>query len=219
MSHRTVRPLAVLLAVALLAVPAAAGVNSSVTIEDGAMRSGGASTVNGSIRVGEDAEVGGICETVNGAIRVGDGARVAGLRAVNGTIRVGEDVTVEDDAVTVNGRIAIDRGSRVDGIVETVNGGVELSGAEVRGVRTTNGHVVLADGSVVDGDVVIAGRQKKRWFWGGGDERKPLEIELSGGSVVTGDIVVEDPDREVTVVLRQGSEVRGTIEGAEVERK
>ena len=41
-------------------------------------------------------------------------------------------------------------------------------------------------------------------------------IELEGGSVVRGNVLVEDPDLRVKLYLRDGSQVLGRIENAEL---
>ena len=73
--------------------------------------------------------------------------------------------------------------------------------------------MVLEAGSQVGGNLIVR-ESRGRNFW-----RDALEIELRGGSTVNGDLIVEDEDREVRLILRDGSAVRGEIRGAEVVRE
>ncbi len=149
--------------------------NREVVIAAGAKGQPGATTVNGRIAVGRDAEVVADLRTVNGAVVVGPGARLHDLDAVNGSILVGDDVgagriaAVNGDLTlgmrgrigkelrTVNGRLRAGGGSVVDGDVRTVNGPIELRGVTVRGqVSNHAGDLRLLDGTLVEGDVVLA---------------------------------------------------------------
>lgn len=209
----------------LLAVPAlGATVNKSVKIEAGS-ESGGASSVNGSISVGADAVVTGNVKTVNGTIRVDKGARIEkastvnggvrlaegvqseSLSTVNGSIKVGANTTVDGEVTAVNGRITIeDRGNVADS-VSNVNGQIELEGAVVGGdLKTVNGDVSLADGSVLNGDLVV--EKNSGWGWGKSKSRKP-RIVIGPGSRVEGKIMLE---REVELFISETAEVGG-VEG------
>jgi DUF4097 and DUF4098 domain-containing protein YvlB len=164
----------VVLASALLAA-CDTSLNREVVIAAGAKGQHGATTVNGGITVGRDAEVVADLRTVNGAVEVGSGAKLHDLDAVNGSITVGDDVgagrvaTVNGDLTlgmrdrigkelrTVNGRLRAGGGSVVDGDVTTVNGPIELRGVTVRGqVANHAGDLRLLDGTLVEGDVVLA---------------------------------------------------------------
>jgi len=209
----------------LLAVPAfGATINKSVKIEAGS-ESGGASSVNGSISVGADAVVTGNVKTVNGTIRVDKGARIEkastvnggvrlaegvqseSLSTVNGSIKVGANTTVDGEVTAVNGRITIeDRGNVADS-VSNVNGQIELEGAVVGGdLKTVNGDVSLADGSVLKGDLVV--EKNSGWGWGKSKSRKP-RIVIGPGSRVEGKIMLE---REVELFISETAEVGG-VEG------
>jgi predicted acyltransferase (DUF342 family) len=189
-----------------------ASVNSSRRLGDGE-RSQGLNSVNGSIFVGARCVVDGNCHTVNGRIEVGDGSTVDNLETVNGRITIGADVTVDGDAETVNGSVECGPTSKVRGRVSTVNGRVELRGAEVGDeVSTVNGDVLLREKSIVRGSIVIKGRQGH--FFGGHDHG--LEIRVEGGSVVEGGIDVRDPERKVKVYLDKDSVIKGEVRNAEV---
>jgi hypothetical protein len=54
-----------------LALPLAAGVNSSIRVEPGERVNKDLSTVNGQIRIGDGATVRGEAESVNGSIEIG----------------------------------------------------------------------------------------------------------------------------------------------------
>jgi DUF4097 and DUF4098 domain-containing protein YvlB len=205
----------------LIALPVHAGVNSSITIDDGetadgastvngkisvgtgATVSGDVSSVNGSIRIDEGATVA-VVETVNGGLRVADEVRSQGLSTVNGSIDVATDVVVDGDVSAVNGRISVGGGSKVAHDLGNVNGDIELEGSEVGGdVTTVNGDIELADGAVIMGDLVV---EKPRGW--GNFKRKP-KIVIGPGSRVEGVIRLE---REVKLYISESAEVGG-VEG------
>jgi predicted acyltransferase (DUF342 family) len=205
----------------LLAVPAQASVNKSITIDAGES-SDGAFTVNGKISVGAGATVSGDVTSVNGSIRIDEGATVAdaetvngGLRVankvrsrslstVNGSIEVEDDVLVDGAVTAVNGRITIGGGSKVAKDLGNVNGDIELEGGEVGGdVSTVNGDVELADGAVIMGDLII--EKPSGWNSSKGTPR----IVIGPGSRVEGVIRLE---RKVKLYISESAEVGG-VEG------
>ncbi len=205
----------------LLALPAHASMNKSITIGAGES-SAGASTVNGKISVGAGATVTGDVSSVNGSIRIEEGATVAdaetvnggvrvadkvrsqSLSTVNGSINVASDVLVEGAVTAVNGRITIGGGSKVANNLGNVNGEIELEGSEVGGdVSTINGDVELADGAVIMGDLVV----EKPGGWNG-SKRTP-RVVIGPGSRVEGVIRLE---REVKLYISESAEVGG-VEG------
>jgi hypothetical protein len=205
----------------LLALPAQASVNKSITIDAGAT-SDGASTVNGKVTVGAGATVNGDVGSVNGSVRIEEGATVAdaetvngGLRVsdkvrsrnlstVNGSIEVAGDVMVEGEVTAVNGRITVGGGSKVAKDLGNVNGDIELQGSEVGGdVSTVNGDIELADGAVVMGDVVV---EKPR---GSNSSKDTPRVVIGPGSRVEGVIRLE---REVKLYISDSAEVGG-VEG------
>ena len=205
----------------LLALPAHASVNKSITIDAGES-SDGASTVNGKISVGAGATVTGDVTSVNGSIRIDEGATVAdaetvngGLRVadkvrsqslstVNGSIKVASDVTVDGAVTAVNGKITIGGGSKVANDLGTVNGEIELEGSEVGGdVSTVSGDIELADGAVIMGDLIV--EEPGGW---NGNKRMP-RVVIGPGSRVEGIIRLE---REVKLYISESAEVGG-VEG------
>ena len=205
----------------LLALPAHASVNKSITVDAGET-SDGASTVNGKISVGAGATVTGDVTSVNGSIRIEEGATVAdaetvngGLRVadrvrseslstVNGSIQVASDVTVDGEVTAVNGKITIGGGSKVARDLGNVNGDIELEGSEVGGdVSTVSGDVELADGAVIMGDLII----EKPGGWNS-SKHKP-RVVIGPGSRVQGVIRLE---REVELYISESAEVGG-VEG------
>lgn len=219
------RPTLAGLAWLLLAAPSVAGVNKSVTIDDGAT-SDGASSVNGSVTVGDDATVSGDLSTVNGKISIGDRSRIEGARTVNGGIRIGSHVTarhletvngsiriedegeVEGSVTAVNGGIRVDGGSRVGDELSNVNGSIELNAAEVGGsVRTVNGDIELDRGTVVRGDLIVEKPRSSGWF--NADDNRPPTVIIGPGSRVEGVLRLE---REVRLYISESAEVGG-VEG------
>ena len=205
----------------LLALPAHASVNKSITIDAGES-SDGASTVNGKISVGAGATVTGDVTSVNGSIRIDEGATVAdaetvngGLRVadkvrsqslstVNGSIKVASDVTVDGAVTAVNGKITIGGGSKVANDLGNVNGEIELEGSEVGGdVSTVSGDIELADGAVIMGDLIV--EEPGGW---NGNKRMP-RVVIGPGSRVHGIIRLE---REVKLYISESAEVGG-VEG------
>lgn len=209
----------------LMSVPAfAASVNKGVKVEPGATADG-ATSVNGSITIGEYAVVTGNVKTVNGTIRVDDGARLEeastvnggvriannvqsqSLATVNGSIKVGESATVGGAIEAVNGGISVKRNSTVALDVSNVNGEIDLSGTAVGGdVSTVTGDVLIVDGSVIQGDLIV--KKPSSWGWGKGKRRKP-KIVIGPGSRVAGTIELE---REVELYISQTAEV-GAVSG------
>ena len=224
MNHSMLRPLTAL-ACLLLALPAAASINKSIRIDDGATADG-ASSVNGSVTVGDDATVTGEISTVNGKIDVGDNAVIESARTVNGGVTVGRNVTAEDletvngsirieaegklagSVNAVNGAIRVDGGSRVAKDLSNVNGEIEITGSEVGGsLSTVNGDVELADGAVVRGDVVVEKPNSGGWF--NRNETRPPTVIIGPNCRVDGVIRLE---REVRLYIAE-SAVVGGVEG------
>ena len=189
-------------------------VNKSIHIEDGKEVHRALSSVNGSIKIGSDCEVHGNAKTVNGSIRVGDGSKVEDLSTVNGRVEIGDNVSVDGSMSTVNGRIRAGKKSEIRKHVKTVNGSITLLGTIVgRDVTTHNGDITLMDKAVVSGDIVV---HKSNNF---SSKTRRMVIKLSGGSVVEGDILVKDKKIDATVILDYGSEVKGEVHGAKVDRR
>lgn len=208
----------------LVAIPAAASVNKSISIDDGATADG-ASSVNGSVTVGSDATITGRLSTVNGKITIGDGAVVEDARTVNGALRIGHKVTA-DDLETVNGSIRLESDSRIDGSVSAVNGSIrvdkggrierdlsnvngdiEIDASEIGGsLSTVSGDVELADGAVIKGDLVVEKPGKSGWF--NKDTRVPTVI-VGPGCRVEGTLRLK---REVKLYISESATV-GAVEG------
>jgi len=189
-------------------------VNKSIRIEDGQEVHKSLSSVNGSIKIGSDCEVHGNAKTVNGSIRVGDGSKVEDLSTVNGRVEIGDKVSVDGSMKTVNGRVRAGKDSEIRENIKTVNGSITLIGATVgRDILTHNGDITLTEGSVVSGDIVV---NKSGGF---SIKTRRMTITLSGKSVVEGDINIKDKKIKATVILEEGSEVKGEVRGATVEKR
>ncbi len=196
------RATGVLAVAILLAGPAAANVNKSIKIDDGA-EAGSQSTVNGSITVGNGATLTGDVQTVNGAIRLGDSVQANDVSTVNGSIRAGDGL-VASAVESVNGTIRLGGGSQVAGDVSVVNGKIQISAASTIGqdVSNVNGELIL-EGAQIGGDVsTVSG-----------------DVTLTGGSTVQGDLIIEKPGgwswgrrKEPRIVIGPNSQVLGTID-------
>ncbi len=216
--------LAGLFALALMAPAHAGSVNKSVRIGAGET-AGEASSVNGSVTVGEEAIVKGEVSTVNGKIRIDDSAQVEDVSTVNGAVRIGARVSSENVS-TVNGSIRVDESAMIDGYIEAVNGSIdvekgttidrdvsnvngkiELTGSQIGGdLSTVNGDVILADGTVLRGDLIV--EKPGGWNWGW-KKNKPPKVVIGPGSRVLGRIKLE---REVELYISETAEVGG-VEG------
>ena len=184
------------------------------------------SKVNGGIRISAEEQVGdpssvngGVdlargssaykIDTVNGGIDLDEDVVIANAETVNGGIRVGRDVTVRGSLSTVNGGIRSESGTVVEDRVSTVNGKIQLRNTSVgENVQTSNGDIVIRDGSVVEGDIVVRGRRSwlSRVF---GFNSRPSTISIDSDSVVKGDIHLYkrtnleiDDDADVGEVVR-----------------
>ncbi|MCG8368888.1 MAG: hypothetical protein MJA32_00085, partial [Proteobacteria bacterium] len=160
--------------------------------------------VNGKIRVDDGAAIE-KAKTVNGSIRIGDDVRARNLSTVNGAVSVGGTSSVDGGIETVNGRITLERGAAVGEDVENVNGRIELHGAEIGGdLSTVTGDVVLNDGSVLKGDLVV--EKPNSWGWKSRKNRRKPRIVIGPGSRVHGTIELE---REVELFISESAQVGG----------
>lgn len=171
-------------------------------------RVGDISSINGSIDLGSDA-VALRLDTVNGGIDLDERAEIERAETVNGGIRVSRDVTVHGSLSTVNGSIQTNPGTVIEDRVSTVNGKIGLRDTRVgEDVQTSNGDILLTDGSVVEGDVIVKGRRS--WlgrFFGFG--QKSSKITIDADSSVMGDIHLY---REVDLDIADGAVAGDVIE-------
>jgi DUF4097 and DUF4098 domain-containing protein YvlB len=153
-------------------------------------------TVNGGIRAEAGSSVGGLA-TVNGSIHGGERVIVSGdVETVNGSISLEADSRVDGEITTINGAIDLER-TTVAGDLRTVHGNIELrEGATIKGnlvferklgASWSQGNplrVEIADGSVIEGDLIVEDRDLK------------VEVVLRSGGRVLGQIenaqVIED---------------------------
>ncbi|GJM12689.1 MAG: hypothetical protein DHS20C12_10920 [Pseudohongiella sp.] len=171
-------------------------------------RVGDISSVNGGIDLGSGASAEKL-DTVNGGIDLDDRVQIEGAETVNGGIRVSRDVSVHGSLSTVNGGIQTSPGTVIDKRVTTVNGKIRLRDTRIgENVQTSNGDILITDGSVVEGDIVVKGRRSwvGRFF---NFDRKPSRIIIDSDSAVLGDIHLY---REVNLDIAEGAEVGDVIE-------
>ncbi len=182
--------------------------------------------VNGDIRVSAEEQVGNVSsvnggidlargssaenlDTVNGSIDLDEQVVIARAETVNGGIRVGRDVTVNGSLTTVNGDVSTKPGTVIENRVRTVNGKIGLRGSRVgENVQTSNGDILLTDGSVVEGDIVVKANRSwlSRWF---SFKHQPSRILIDAESSVIGAIHLH---REVRLEIEDGAEVGEIIE-------
>ena len=183
----------------------ASSVNGSVTVGEEAVVNGEVSTVNGTIRIDDNAQVEDV-STVNGAVRIGAGVSSENISTVNGSIRVDEGVQIDGYIEAVNGSIDTEKGTTVDRDVSNVNGNIELNGSQIGGdLSTVNGDVVLSDGTVLRGDLIV--EKPGGWNWGW-KKRKLPKVIIGPGSQVRGKIKLE---REVELFISDTAEVGGVV--------
>jgi hypothetical protein len=167
-------------------------------------RVGDISSVNGSIDLGSGASAERL-DTVNGGIDLDERAEIEVTKTVNGKIRVSQDVTVHGSLSTVNGSIQTNPGTVVEDRVSTVNGKTRLRDTPVgENVETRNGDILLTDGSVVEGDVIVKARHSTwigRFF---NFDRTSSTITIDAESSVMGDIHLY---REVNLDIAEGADV------------
>jgi len=171
-------------------------------------RVGDISSVNGDIDLGSGA-IAAKLDTVNGGIDLDDRVEIERAETVNGGIRVSRDVTVHRSLSTVNGGIQTNSGTVIGDRVSTVNGKIRLRDTRVQeNVQTSNGDIILTDGSVVEGDVIVKGRRSWIGRFFNFDQRRP-KIIIDADSSVMGDIHLY---REVNLELADGAVVGDVIE-------
>lgn len=171
-------------------------------------RVGDVSSINGGIDLGSDA-VAAKLDTVNGGIDLGERVEIERAETINGGILVSHDVTVHGSLSTVNGSIQTNPGTLIEERVSTVNGKIRLRDTRVgEDVQTSNGDILLTDGSVVEGDVIVKGRRS--WFGRlFGFAQKSSKIIIDANSSVMGDIHLY---REVDLDIADGAVVGDVIE-------
>ncbi len=113
-------------------------------------------TVNGDINIGKNCIVGGDLNTVNGVIKIQELSHVkAYVQAVTGSIIIEENVTIEGDISTMTGTIEINSSS-VLGNVSNISGDIEFSQTNLTGDLISNfGNITLTNNTVIDGSIII----------------------------------------------------------------
>lgn len=205
MSRFLIVPLALLLALPVLADGDISKVNGSVRVEAN-QTAGDVSTVNGSIRIEDGARVES-AETVNGSIALTADVGARELSTVNGSIEVGQRSRIAESVETVNGRVHLGRGAEVSGAVSNVNGEIRLDAARVGGgIKTVSGNVLVGADSRVDGGLLV--EKPSGWFTSG-NSRKP-RIVIGPRAVVEGTLEFR---REVELFVSDTAQI-GPIKGA-----
>jgi len=181
-------------------------VNSSVRV-DAERQVGDVSSVNGGIDLARGALARDV-HTVNGGIDLSDNVEIDSAETVNGGIRVGTDVKVNGSLETVNGGIRTDGGTVIEDRVRTVNGKIRLHETHVgRDVQTSNGDIELRNNTVVEGDLIVKGRQS--WFGRLFNfNHRPPTITVDGSSAIHGDIHLH---REAELNIDENAEVGDII--------
>lgn len=180
-------------------------VNGSIRIEEGATAAA-VETVNGSIQVGDRATVTTL-NSVNGGISVGEQARAAAVETVNGTLKFGEGSQVSGPVSSTNGAILLDKGADVRGKLSNVNGRIVLTSAHVGGgLETVNGDITLADGSRVEGGILVRKANFNLFRW----THRPPKIVIGPNVVVAGSLTFE---QEVDLHVSNRAKI-GPVSGA-----
>ena len=167
-------------------------------------RVGDISSVNGGIDLAGGANAREL-STVNGGIDLDDNITIEYAETVNGGIRGGENVTVSGSLETVNGGIRTGAGTVVENRVRTVNGKIQLRNTTVgENVVTSNGDISLRNGSIVNGDLLVAKDRSNWWSRLWRSHRRHMNITIDASSAVRGDIHLY---REVDLYIDDAAEV------------
>ena len=185
-------------------------VNGSITIGANS-HVGDLSTVNGSVKVSANSTIGD-ADTVNGSVIFAKNVTAVSAETVNGSIKLGSGCRIEKNVETVNGSISAKSGCDIGGDYETVNGKLKATNAELHGdIKTVNGSIILLDGTIVDGDIVI---KKSKGFFNKSKKKKPVVV-LGKNVKVKGDLEFERP---VKLFVHNTADVDiDDIENAEIE--
>ncbi len=166
-------------------------INGEIDVGSGAVVDGSLRTINGRIYLDAGAQTGDLT-SINGAISLAAGAHAGSLKTVNGGFTLGKNALAADLA-TVNGDIQAAAGSHITGDAENINGDVILCGMQLDGsLSFYNGSVLIADGSVVHGNVT-AKKPTNNY------QQNPKLIEpvvvITPHSTVDGSILFERPGK------------------------
>jgi hypothetical protein len=190
------------------------GVNRTIQIADGEKRRGDLNSVNGAVIIGKNCEIEGSCRAVNGKIVVDESSTVHDLMSINGSITVKTGVRVQGEITAVNGSVQCEPDVVVKEEISTINGDIRLDNSRVAyDILILNGDVLLHNRSVVDGDVVF------RKEPGRAQDHSSLQITISDSSIVAGSIINRDENREVSVLLTTGGQVKGKIQNVDIVRE
>lgn len=208
---------------------AGCNINKNIDVPANAHWSGGSSTINGEISVGSGAIVEGNLRTINGRIYLADGAQADDLTTINGNIRLGDGIhagklqTVNGDIklgknvlvaklATVNGDIVAGHDTHISGDVGTVNGNLVLCGTQLDGnLSFYNGSLLLADGSVIHGNVIA--KKPTRDYQSNTKSSEPVMI-VGPHAIVDGAISFERPGK---LYVSDSAVIHG-VEGVTVNR-
>ena len=160
--------------------------NKKVSVDDG-VSTDEISSVNGKVDVGDNVTADEV-SSVNGKLDIGRGLTANSVSSVNGKIEIGRNATIDRDVEAVNGKIEVGPSSKVGGSVTTVNGAIELVEVEVgSNIETVNGSIYLTDGTIVEGDVIMGGRNSRNnnnW------RNKPPKLVVDIASNIKGNIII-----------------------------
>lgn len=158
--------------------------NKSVKVSEG-LTVKRVSSVNGTVSI-EDNVTATHVSNVNGRISIANNVSVDRVKIINGNISIGDGFRAREFVETVNGNISIDEASTVGNNIASVNGNIDLDNVYVGGnIETKNGNVYLLNGTVIEGDVVFAGRPNSNNI-----RNRPPTLKIDSDSLIKGQIIV-----------------------------
>lgn len=170
---------------------------------------GDLSTVNGSVKVAADSTVGD-ADTVNGSVVFAENVTAKSAETVNGSVKLGANCNISENVETVNGSVIANSGCEIGADFKTVNGKLKAINTQIDGdVKTVNGNIILLDGTVVSGDIVI---KKNKSFFNKSNGKKP-KVVFGKNVKVKGDL---EFNRPVDLYVHDTADVDTDVENVEV---
>lgn len=170
---------------------------------------GDLSTVNGSVKVASDSAVGD-ADTVNGSVVFAENVTAKSAETVNGSIKLGGNCKIIGNVETVNGSVTANTGCEIGGNFNTVNGKLKAIQTQIDGdVKMVNGSIILLDGTVVSGDIVI---KKNKSFFNKSKGKNP-KVVIGKNVKIKGDLEFQRP---VDLYVHDTADVDTDVENAEV---
>jgi DUF4097 and DUF4098 domain-containing protein YvlB len=169
---------------------------------------GDLSSVNGDITIQDNVSARDV-KAVNGNIEIGNNVQVHDLSTVNGNIQAQTHLSVKRDVSSVNGNITLGVDSMVGKDITTVNGDISLTQTFVSDdINTKNGSIILAEGSIVEGDIEFESQSDSGWWSDTSPKHNPPVLTIDGSSDVKGKIIL----RQIVVLNIENPSLLAKVE-------